>query len=374
MSALPPEATELPRYGNRHWGQTCRLVRDILPLFAAGTIPIGAGQMAIDIGRRHFISALGGVAATWPLVSRAQQSERLARIGYLRLAPAAQSQREENAFREGLRELGYVEGKNLGIEYRSTEGDESRIPATLNELIGLNIDVLVVHATGVQAALRATKTIPIVMAVGPDLVALGLADSLAHPGGNVTGSSFFGPELMAKRLELLKELSPSLNRVGVLNIKRSDNFNANVLAVMGSTAEALHVELQPIDVRGPADFESAISTWADAKVGSLVMNDHTLLTYNAEAIAALAAKQRILSIGPLSLPAAGGLMGYGVDFLTIFRRAAYFVDKILKGEKPGDIPIEQATKFQLVVNLKTAKALGLSVPPTFLARTDEAIE
>lgn len=329
--------------------------------------------MAIDIGRRHFISALGGVAATWPLVSRAQQSERLAQIGYLRLAPAAQSQREENAFREGLRDFGYVEGKNLEIEYRSTEGDESRIPSTLNELIGLNVDVLVVHATGVLAALRATKTIPIVMAVGPDLVALGLANSLAHPG-NVTGSSFFGPELMAKRLELLKELSPSLNRAGVLNIKRADNFNASVLAVMGSTAKALQVELQPIDVRGPADFESAFSTWADAKVGGLVMNDHTLLTYNAEAIAALAAKQRIPSIGPLSLPAAGGLMGYGVDFLVIFHRAAYFVDKVLKGDKPGDIPIEQATKFELAVNLKTAKALGLSVPPTFLARTDEVIE
>jgi putative tryptophan/tyrosine transport system substrate-binding protein len=305
---------------------------------------------------------------------RAQQSDRLARIGYLRLAPASQSQREESAFRDGLADLGYVEGKNLRIDYRSTEGDESQLAARLQELIELKVDILVVHATGVLAALRATKTIPIVMAVGPDLVAIGAVSSLAHPGGNVTGSSFFLPELMAKRLELLKEIAPSMTRAGVLLIRRADNANANVLDLMGATAKSLQVDLQPIDVGGPDEFENAFAEWAKAKINGLVMADHTLLIYNTDRIATLAAKQRAPSIGPLTLPENGGLAGYGVDFQAIFRRAAYFVDEILKGTNPGDIPIEQATKFVSAVNLKTAKALGIEVPTSILLRADEVIE
>src|ERR1700687_321078 len=166
-----------------------------------------------DMRRREF---LGVLAATWPVAARAQQPQRLAQIGYLRLTPAVQSKRLEDTFLEGLRDFGYVEGRNLHIEYRSTEGDEARIPVLLRELVDLNVDVIVVYATGVLAALRATKTIPIVMAAGPDLVALGLVASLAHPGGNVTGSSFFLPQLMAQRLELLKELAPSTTGAGVL--------------------------------------------------------------------------------------------------------------------------------------------------------------
>ena len=330
--------------------------------------------MVIGIGRRQFIFALGGVSVAWPLAALAQQAERPARIGYLRLAPAAQSRLEEGAFLAGLADLGYVDGKNLHIEYRSTEGDESQIPGRLQDLIDLNVEVLVVHATGVLGALRATKTIPIVMAVGPDLVAAGAVASLAHPGGNVTGSSFFLPELMAKRLELLKELLPSLTRAGVLLIRRNDNANANILDLMGTTAKALQVDLHPIDVRGPDEFEDAFASWVKAQMGGLVMADHTLLTYNAGAIAAFAAKQRLASIGPLSLPKSGGLLGYGVDFQAIFRRAAYFVDQILKGAKPGDIPIEQATKFLSAVNLKTAKALGIDIPTSILLRADEVIE
>jgi putative tryptophan/tyrosine transport system substrate-binding protein len=324
--------------------------------------------------RRQFITLVGGTAATWPLRVRAQQSDRLARIGYLRLAPASQSQREESAFRDGLADLGYVEGKNLRIDYRSTEGDESQLAARLQELIELKVDVLVVHATGVLAALRATKTIPIVMAVGPDLVAIGAVSSLAHPGGNVTGSSFFLPEIMAKRLEPLKEIAPSMTRAGVLLIRRADNANANVLDHMGATAKSLQVDLQPIDVGGPDEFDSAFARWAKAKINGLVMADHTLLIYNTDRIATLAAKQRAPSIGPLQLPENGGLAGYGVDFEAIFRRAAYFVDEILKGANPGDIPIEQATKFLSAVNLKTAKAFGIEVPTSILLRADEVIE
>jgi putative tryptophan/tyrosine transport system substrate-binding protein len=324
--------------------------------------------------RRQFITLVGGTAATWPLRVRAQQSDRLVRIGYLRLAPASQSQREESAFRDGLADLGYIEGKNLRIDYRSTEGDESQLAARLQELIELKVDVLVVHATGVLAALRATKTIPIVMAVGPDLVAIGAVSSLAHPGGNLTGSSFFLPEIMAKRLELLKEIAPSMTRAGVLLIRRADNANANVLDLMAATAKSLQVDLQPIDVGGPEEFDSAFAQWAKAKINGLVMADHTLLIYNTDRIATLAAKQRAPSIGPLQLPENGGLAGYGVDFEAIFRRAAYFVDEILKGANPGDIPIEQAAKFLSAVNLKTAKAFGIEVPTSILLRADEVIE
>jgi len=324
------------------------------------------------VKRRNFFTLVGGAAA-WPLVARAQQSERRARIGYLRLSPADQSQREENAFRDGLRELGYVDGQNIHVEYRSTEGDESRVDVLAKELVDLNVDVIVAHASGVAAALRATKTIPIVMAVGPDLVALGLAQSLAHPGGNVTGSTFFLAELLAKRIELLKELAPSMTRVGVLLIRRADGANADIEAVE-TTAKALKVELHPIEVRGPSEFEGTCAGWAKAPIGGFVMDDHSLLTYNAGAIAGLAAKQRLPSIGPVSLPENSGLMGYGVNFLEIFHRAAYFVDKILKGAKPGDIPIEQPTKFQLVISLKTAKAFGIDMPASILLRADKVIE
>jgi putative ABC transport system substrate-binding protein len=322
--------------------------------------------------RREFIT-FAGVAAAWPLVARAQRGNRPARIGYLRLSPAAQSQREEDAFRDGLRDLGYVDGQTIHIDYRSTEGDEGRIAALLKELIDQNPDVIVVHATGVVAALQATKAIPIVMAVGPDLVALGFAESLAHPGGNVTGSTFFLAELLAKRLELLKELTPAMNRTGLLLIRRADGANTNI-DVVRTTAEALKVELHPIEVAGPGEFKRAFAAWADAKTGGLVMGDHSLLTYNAGAIADLAAQERLPSIGPLSLPQNGGLAGYGVDFLAIFYRAAYFVDQILKGTKPGDIPIEQPTKFMLALNLKTAKMLGLTVPPDILSIADKVIE
>jgi putative tryptophan/tyrosine transport system substrate-binding protein len=322
------------------------------------------------VKRRQFIALLSGAAA-WPLAARAQQGERLARIGYLGLAPAARILFDD-AFREGLRDLGYVEGKNLRIEYRSTEGDEGRIPALAAELVGLDVDAIVTYATGVPAAQRATATIPIVMAAYANV---GIVGSLARPGGNITGSTFFLPELMAKRLELLKEVVPPMTRAGVLLLRRDDTeANRNILEAMGATAKALRVELRPIEVREPSDYESTFSAWTDQQIDGLVMLDHAQFLVNAGAIAALAAKHRLPSIGPLELPAAGGLMAYGVDFSVMFRRAAAFVGKILKGAKPGDIPIEQATKFKAVVNLKTAKALGIDMPTSILLRADEVIE
>jgi putative tryptophan/tyrosine transport system substrate-binding protein len=245
--------------------------------------------------RRDFITLLGGAAA-WPLAARAQQPERLARIGYLGLTSASQHvYGGSEAFRAGLRNLGYVEDRNVHIEFRFAEGDMDRLPGLAVELVGLNVDVILTYATGVPAAQRATATIPIVMATYADAVAAGVVASLARPGGNVTGSTFFLPELMAKRLELLKEVVPSMTRAGVL-LLRGHAANGSVLDVMGATAKALRVELQPIEVRGPTEFESAFSAWADRQIGALVVQDHAFFLANANAIAALAAKHRLPSV------------------------------------------------------------------------------
>jgi putative ABC transport system substrate-binding protein len=211
------------------------------------------------------------------------------------------------------------------------------------------------------------------MATYGDAVATGIVASLAHPGGNVTGSTFFNPELMAKRLELLKEVVPSMNRAGVL-LLRDNPVNGPILETMESTAKALRVGVKPIEVRRPMDFEGAFSSWADQRIGGLAVSDHAFFIANADAIATLAAKHRLASIGPLELAVSGGLIAYGVNFSDMFRRAASFVDKILKGAKPSDIPVEQAARFVTIVNLKTAKAMGIEVPTSLLLRADEVIE
>jgi len=318
--------------------------------------------------RRDLITLVGASAVAWPLAARAQQPDRLRRIGIL---GDRSLDKVLDAFLAGLRELGYVEGKNLHIEFRFAEGDDDRLPRLATELVALNVDVIVTWGKGTYAAHRATATIPIVMAAAADVVAMGIVASLAHPGGNITGLTLFVPEIMAKRLELLKEVVPPMARSGVL-LRRNTPSTGNILEVMEVTAKELRVELQPIEVGGPEEFESAFSALTDKQTNAIIVQD--LLTFDAAAIAALAAKHRLPSIGPVELPASGGLMAYGVNFPDMFHRAAYFVDKILKGTKPGDIPIEQATKFKLVLNLKTAKVLGLTVPPILLATADEVIE
>jgi putative tryptophan/tyrosine transport system substrate-binding protein len=325
------------------------------------------------IGRREFITFLGGAAVAWPLAARAQQSRRVARIGYLDFASFSFSASYISAFREGLRNLGYVEGENLQIEFRFAEGENNLLPGLATELIRLNVDVIVTYATGVPAAQSVTSTIPIVMATYSDAVVAGIVASIANPGGNVTGSTFFNPELMAKRLELLKEIAPSMARAGVL-LFRGSAMNRPMLEAMDQTAKPLGVELQPTEVDRPTDLESAFSVFVNQQVGGLVVGDHVFFRINARPITVLAEKHRLPSIGRLELATTGGLMAYGVDFFDQFRRAAVFVDKILKGAKPGNIPIEQATKFTTIVNLKTANWLGLTVPPTLVARADEVIE
>src|SRR5262245_50701039 len=322
--------------------------------------------------RRNFLSVCGGAAA-WPFAARAQQPERPNRIGYLGLNTASWEKPFSDVFRAGMRDLGYAEGRNLHLEFRFAEGDEARLAGLAAELAALKVDVIVTYATGVNAAHRATATIPIVAAAAGDLVAMGVVASLAHPGGNVTGSTFFVPELFAKRLQLLKEFVPSLTRAGVLLV-RNNPSKPSIREVMGATAKGMKVGLKPIAVDARTEYENAFSAGANQQVGALVVTDHPYFFATFDAIAALVTRYRLPSIGPLEWPASGGLIAYGVNLFDLHRRAAAFVDKLLKGAKPGDVPIEQATKFKLILNLKVARALGLVVPTSILLRADEMID
>jgi putative ABC transport system substrate-binding protein len=273
-----------------------------------------------------------------------------------------------------LRELGYVEGRNIAIDYRWAEGRYDWLPDLAAELVRLEVDVIVTHtAQGVRAAQAATTTIPIVAATVADAVATGLIASLAHPGGNVTGLTFFDPELMAKRLELLQEVAPSNARAAIL-LNPDNAANGPVLKTMEITAKALKVGVDPFEVRGPGEFESTFAAIADKQIRAVVIQDDPVLITNAKAIADIALRRQLASCGFTEFVGAGGLMAYGVNFTEMFHRAAIFVDKLLKGAKPRDLPMEQPTRFELVVNLVTARALGIAVPAAILARADEVIE
>ena len=296
------------------------------------------------------------------------------RIGFLGSTSAAGLASRLEAFRVGLRDLGYIEGKNLVIEFRWAEGKYDRLPELAAELVRLNVDLIVTAATpGVRAAKQATTTIPIVMASVGDPVASGLVASLARPGGNITGSTFFQPELMAKRIELFKEAMPRITQVAYL--MNPDNTAATLnLRAMEITAKSLKVGLQLFPVRGPNDFDGAFAAMAKKRVNAVVINEEPMLMANVSAIADLAIKRRLLSAGGKEFAEAGGLLGYGIDTSEPFRRAAYFIDRILKGTKPGDLPVERATRFELIINLKTAKALGIKIPQTLSQRADKLIE
>jgi putative ABC transport system substrate-binding protein len=324
--------------------------------------------------RRRFILALGSVAWAPPLAALAQQPGRISRIGFLGATSASGYAAQLEGFRLGLRDFGYTEGRNIIIEYRWAEGKYERLPALLGELIRFKAEVIVTHGTpATQAAKRATATIPIVMAVIGDAVATGVVPSIARPGGNVTGSSFFNPELMAKRLELIKEAAPHTARVAVLF--NPDNLAIEpVLKAMNIVAGPLKVALEQSAVRAPGEFEGAFAEMARKHIDAVVIFDDAMLNSNAGAVVELATRRRILPVGNREVAGAGGLIGYGVNFPEIFRRAAYFVDRILKGAKPGEIPVEQATKFELVVNVKTARSLGIKFPQSVLVRADRVIE
>jgi putative tryptophan/tyrosine transport system substrate-binding protein len=324
--------------------------------------------------RREFITLLGGAAAGWPLAARAQQSVRVPRIGVLTPASASTTAGWIEALRAGLHELGYEEGKNIVFEFRWAEGKDDRLPALVAELVRLNVDVLVTFGTpGARAAKEATTTIPIVMAASGDAVATGFIASLARPGGNVTGQTIFNPELCAKRLELLKEALPRTKRVAILLNPDNPISWANLQAAK-LTAASLSLELQQFEARGPVEIDSAFSAMANSPVDAVEVFEDAILFAHNKRIADNALASRLPLIGYLDLADAGGLMAYGVNFTELFHRAAVFVDKILKGAKPSDLPVEQPTKFQLVINLKTAKALRIEILPMLIARADKLVE
>jgi len=323
--------------------------------------------------RREFITLAGSAAAGWSLAARAQQT-KVARIGFLGSVSASSHAPRLAAFRAGLRDLGWLEGTNLLIEYRWAEGNYERLRDLADELVQLKVDVLVTHTTpGALAAKSATSTIPIVVTAVGDMVALGLVSSLRVPGGNITGLSIFVPELTAKRLELLKEAVPSLTKAALL-INPDNPLNRFVLQEIEPTAKALNISVQTFEARRPSDFAQVFATMIDQGATAFLLHEDNVMFTNSNALAVLAAVHRLPSCGYPEFARAGGLIASGINLPDMDYRAAAFVDKILKGAKPGELPIERPTKFSIIINLQTAKALGITMPPTLLIRADEVIE
>ena len=327
--------------------------------------------------RRTFLGTLAGGFLAASLVAEAQQAAKVYRIGLLGGSPpnSPGGRRSWEGFFQGMRELGYVEGQNILVEGRWYGDRTDRLPALAAELVRLKVDVIVAGAAPApEAAQRATSTIPIVVANHNDPVGSGLAVSLAKPGKNVTGLSTQAPELVGKRLQLLKEAVPGISRVAVLSNPAIPS-HALELREAKVAAESLKMQLQFLEARAPSDFTRAFSAMTRERAGGVLIIVSSMFYAERTRIAELAAQSRVPSIyGLKEFAEAGGLMTYGIDVHESFRRAAAYVDKILKGAKPADLPVEQPTKFELAINLKTAKALGLTIPPSLLARADEVIQ
>ena len=312
------------------------------------------------------------------LAAEAQPARKVYRIGYLSTQSPSAEAAHLDAFRQALRDLGYVDGQNVGIEYRFAEGKLDRLAGLAAELVRLNLDVIVTGGSpGTRAALQATRTVPLVMTVVGDPIEAGFVTSLARPGGNVTGLTQMSPQLSGKRLELLKEAFPTVSRVAVFvdaGLRTQQLFTPLQEALLA--AEILGLKLQSLEIRGPnPDWDGAFRAATSQGAGALMTLPGPVVELHRKHVVGLAAKSRLPAIYPTSeFVEAGGLMSYGPDRVDLKRRAATYVDKILKGAKPGDLPVEQPTKFELVVNLKAAKALGLMIPQLLLLRADQVIE
>ena len=331
--------------------------------------------MASHIERRKFLATLGGAAA-WPLAARAQQGERMRRIGMLTSLAAddPQMSARDAAFWQALQELGWTVGRNLRVEQRWGAGDPERMRKHAAELAALAPDVILVTGGATEWLLKATRTIPVVFVAIADPVAAGFVESLARPGGNATGFTPQEYSLSVKHLELLKEIAPDVTRIGVLR-------DANSIAGIGqfgavqAAASSLKVELTPLGVRDKEEIEHGIAAFARKPNSGLIVTGTASTVVHRDLIIMLAARHKLRAVYPFSYFAAtGGLISYGSDAIDQFRRAAGYVDRILKGEKPADLPVQAPTKFELVINLKTAKALGFKLPTSVLARADEVIE
>ena len=333
--------------------------------------------MTVTIGRRQLLAALGGAAAAWPLAARAQQSERLRRIAFLHdyseLDPEGRVQ--VVAFREALQKLGWTDGRNILIEYRSGAADNELLRKYAAEIVAHEPDVVLTSGATITAALqRASRSLPIVFVNVTDPVGAGLVGTLARPEGNATGFTQFEFGISAKWLELLKEIAPAVTRVAVIRDPTARTGGGQLGAIQ-AVAPSLGVDVRPVDPHNPEDIERGISAIGSDARGGLIVTSSRLARAHRQLIVDLAARHRLPAIYAFRVyAAAGGLMFYGPDATDPYRRAASYVDRILRGEKPADLPVQAPTKYELVINLKTAKALGLEVPPMLLARADEVIE
>ena len=327
------------------------------------------------MNKKIYWLALGAMLFALCMSAEAQQPKKVPRIGWLTGGPLFANPASTEAFQQGLRELGYVEGKNMVIEWRGADGKRDRVPTLAAELVSLKVDVIVTSgATDTRAAKAATAAIPIVMTNDGDPVGNGFVASLARPGGNITGLSTLSPEISGKRLELLKEIIPKLSRVAVFGTSTSAS-NAQELREVELAAGALGLKLQYLDVLRPKDIETAFRATKEQSNAVLMNVSGALITSQRKEIAELAVKSRPpVTYHRREYVEAGGLMSYGVNFLDLNRRAATYVDNILKGTKPADLPVEQPTKFEFIINLKAAKQIGLTIPPSVLARADKVIK
>ena len=326
--------------------------------------------------RREFIKVIGGAAATWPVAVRAQLTERMRRIGVLMTTSLGdpETQVRTKAFLQGMQELGWTEGRNIRFDVRWDGGTADAARKAAAELVALSPDVILASGVVSLAALQTRRDVPIVFTLAPDPVGAGFVESLAKPGGNVTGFMQFEYSLSGKWLELLKEIAPTITRAAVL---RDPAISAGVgqFAVIQAVAPAIGIDVRPIDVREGAEIERGVSAFARVPNGGLIVTAAPGTTTHRELIAQVAARNRLPSVGPFrSFVESGGLVSYGANLGEQFRRAASYVDRILKGEKPADLPVQAPTKYELLINLKTAKALGITIPPAALARADQVIE
>ena len=333
--------------------------------------------MTAFIGRREFITLLGGAAAAWPLAARAQQGERMRRIGVLSSLAAddPEAAARNAAFLQTLQELGWTDGRNVRIDYRWSAGNAERIRKHAGELLALAPNVVLANGTTAVVLLQqATRSVPIVFVQLTDPVGAGIVESLAQPGGNATGFTLFEYSTSGKWLELLKQIAPGVTRAAVVRDPTIATGPGQFAAIQ-SVAPSLGVELRPVDIRDAGEIERAITAFARGPNGGLIVSSGGFVFVHRELIIALAARHRLPAVYPYrSLVTSGGLISYGTDSIDSYRRAAGYVDRILKGEKPADLPVQAPTKYELVINLKTAKSLGLEVPATLLARADEVIE
>jgi putative ABC transport system substrate-binding protein len=325
------------------------------------------------LDRRRFVIGAGALLAA-PATAYGQRAGKVYRIGVLGTTSPRAHGAFVDAFREGLRERGYIEGKTVVLEYRWAENDYDRLPSLAAELVRLKVDLILTHgAPGARAAKAATATIPIVVAISGEAVATGLVQGLARPGGNVTGSTFSYSEVNAKRLELLKEAVPRVKRVAVL-LNGANPGNVVTFEALAPTARSIGIEVVQALARTAADFEAAFARMVRSQCEALVVYEDPLFVAEAKRLAALAERHRLPSVGFREYADAGGLLGFGVNFPDVWRRAASFVDRIFKGAKPADLPMEQPGKFDTVANLRTARALRLTIQPKVLLRADTVIE